>query len=299
MPKTKKTLPVKNVQEENAQQPRADATARVSSIDVTDLAGVVYSSGKVFDGLVTGRLDTERFLRSGSLEGVTSRSDLALLEDLRDVSQFIIDRSQQPKKPITVDFVRAVNAKITRSGAIHPGEFRTSDQQIGVNTRHGRHAPDAMTDTKLQGLIEDSQSSTDTREAALDLFVNLAKAQPFEDGNKRTALFVANSLLLSSEVGEILTIPVDEQDPSVADSFNDLLARAYVLNEHEGVKNLLRERGLAPLEGHTKRVPTKQQSTAPDASGGSPWHEKAKDDLARRTAALDHDAAAADSGYEH
>lgn len=40
MPKTKKTLPVKNVQEENAQQPRADATVRVSSIDVTDLAGV-------------------------------------------------------------------------------------------------------------------------------------------------------------------------------------------------------------------------------------------------------------------
>lgn len=299
MPKMRKTLPVKNAQEEDAHQPPADATARVSSIDVTNLAGVVYSSGKVFDGLVTGRLDTENFLRSGSLEGVTSRSDLALLEDLRDVSQFIIDQSQQPQKPITVDFVRAVNAKITRSGAIHPGQFRTSDQQIGVGTRHGRHAPDAMTDTSLQRLLQDSLSATDTREAALDLFVNLAKAQPFEDGNKRTALFVANSLLLSSEVGEILTIPVDEQDPSLADSFNDLLARAYVLNEHTGVKNLLRAHGLTPLGGHARRVPTKPQETAPDVSDGSPWQKTAKDDLARRTAALDHEDFEPDSGYKH
>jgi prophage maintenance system killer protein len=40
-----------------------------------------------------------------------------------------------------------------------------------------------------------------TREAvrlhAPDLVVALAKAQPFEDGNKRTALFVANDLLRS------------------------------------------------------------------------------------------------------
>lgn len=299
MPKMKKTLPVKNAQEENAQQPQADATARVSSIDVTNLAGVVYSSGKVFDGLVTGRLDTENFLRSGSLEGVTSRSDLALLQDLRDVSQFIIDQSQQPQKPITVDFVRAVNAKITRSGAIHPGQLRTSDQQIGVGTRYGRHTPDAMTDDSLQRLLQGSLSTTDTREAALDLFVNVAKAQPFEDGNKRTALFVANSLLLSSGVGELLTIPVDEQDPSLADSFNDLLARAYVLNEHEGVKNLLREYGLTPLKGHAEQHPNKRQKAAPDASCGSPWQETAKDDLARRTAALDHGDSAPNSGYEH
>ena len=40
----------------------------VGLLTVTDLAGVVYSSGRVFDGLSTGRLDTENFLRTGSLE---------------------------------------------------------------------------------------------------------------------------------------------------------------------------------------------------------------------------------------
>jgi hypothetical protein len=41
-------------------------------------------------------------------------------------------------------------------------------------------------------------------ENALDLFVDLAKAQPSEDGNKRTAVSVANSLLICSGSGVLL-----------------------------------------------------------------------------------------------
>ncbi|GAB3761209.1 Fic family protein [Microlunatus parietis] len=217
----------------------------MSRITVSDLAGVVYSSGKVFDGLSTGRLDTENFLRSGSVTGVRSRADLALLEDLRDVSQFIIDHSD---RPIDVAFVKAVNAQLTRTAALSPGEFRTQEQRIGVRTRYGRHEPEACTDESLQRLLDKALSShDDPNERALEVFVQLAKAQPFEDGNKRTALFVPNGLLIGSGNGKLLTIPVDEDDPGLADTFNDLLARAYVMDEHEGVKELLRDRGLSDL----------------------------------------------------
>lgn len=209
-------------------------------IAITDLAGAIYSSGKVFDGLSTGRLDTENFLRSGSLAGISSRSDLALLEDLRDVGQFIIDHHDGP---IDGEYVRAVNAQITRSGALHPGQLRTADQRIGVQTRYGRHTPPAVTGDGLQELIATSASSaTDVVEHALDLFVELAKAQPFEDGNKRTALFVANSLLIGD--GQLLVVPVDENDPQVADTFNDFLAQAYIRGDHGPVKDLMRRRGL-------------------------------------------------------
>ncbi|MFD4779747.1 Fic family protein [Rhodococcus qingshengii] len=213
----------------------------MSAINITDLAGAVYSSGRVFDGLATGRLDTENFLRSGSLAGVSSRSDLALLEDLRDVAQFIIDHHD---RPIDATYVRAVNAQITRSGALHPGQLRTEDQQIGVHTRHGRHTPPALTEDGLQQLIA-SLTCEDVTEHALDLFVELAKAQPFEDGNKRTALFVANSLLIGG--GRMLVVPVDENDPQLSDTFNDLLAKAYLRGEHDAVKDLLREHGLIDL----------------------------------------------------
>lgn len=216
------------------------------AIEVVDLAGVVYSSGKVFDGLSTGRLDTENFLRSGSLDGVTSRSDLALLEDLRDVAAFIIERGRAGAS-IDASFVRAVNATITRSGALRPGRFRSSDEQIGVSTRYGRHEPPALDDTSLQHVIEQATDGPDPLENALNLFVDLAKAQPFQDGNKRTALFTANALLIVERTNRLLAIPVDENDPALADRFNDLLARAYVLNEHEGVKNLLRTQGFRSL----------------------------------------------------
>lgn len=201
----------------------------------------MYSSGKVFDGLSTGRLDTENFLRSGNLDGVLSRADLALLEDLRDAAQFVIDHAG-PK--VDSALVRAVNATITRSGALNPGQLRTQEQSIGVTTPYGRHTPNALTEEQLQLLLDDATRSGDARENALDLFVELAKAQPFEDGNKRTAVFVANSLLIGSRAGALLTIPVDDNDPSLARTFNDLLARAYIYGEHDGVKTLLRSRGL-------------------------------------------------------
>ncbi|MET4581586.1 hypothetical protein ABIE21_001076 [Conyzicola nivalis] len=220
--------------------PIRKGTNAAPPLNVADLAGVVYSSGKVFDGLRTGRLDTENFLRSGSLEGITSKSDLALLEDLRDVSQFIIDNREAP---LNSAFVRAVNAQITRSGPMNPGHYRTAEQHIGVSTQYGRHEPQPTSDTALQRIIDRAMSKPDPREQALELFVQIAKAQPFEDGNKRTALFVANSVLIRAPKLEMLVVPVDENSPDKAARFNDLLARAYVSGEHEGVKDMLRTEG--------------------------------------------------------
>ena len=223
----------------------------MEALTVADLAGVVHSAGKVFDGLSVSRLDTENFLRSGRLDEVASRADLALLEDLRDAAQFIIDHAG---RTIDSTFVCAVNATITRSGALHPGRLRTQSQAIGVATPYGRHTPDALTEDGLQRLLDAGAArSADVREDALDLFVDLAKAQPFEDGNKRTAVFVANSLLIGSNAGVLLTIPVDDHDPSLAAMFHHRLARAYVYGEGDGVKELLRGRGFTKFRLQSKK----------------------------------------------
>lgn len=219
---------------------------------VLDLAGVIYSSGKVFDGLRTGRLDTENFLRSGSLDGVSSRADLALLEDLRDVAQFIVT---QVGTPVDAAYVRAINARITRSGALHPGSLRTADQRIGVDTPLGRHEPAALTESGLQEIVDRASGREPAGEAAISLFVELAKAQPFEDGNKRTALFAANGLLIARAPGLFLSIPTDEDGPGVERTFVELLARAYVRGDDHAVKALLREHGLtaSPEQAITDR----------------------------------------------
>lgn len=218
-------------------------------VGVSDLAGVVYSSGRVFDGLTTGRLDTAEFLRTGNTDGISSRQDLFLLEDLRDVARLVIEHGTA-HLPVDAAFLQTLNSTITRSGALHPGQFRREDQKIGVNTSHGRHEPPAIDAPGLHALITRATAGSSITENAIDLFVALAKAQPFEDGNKRTALFAANALLIGSDAGVLLTIPVDD-DPSrtqTARAFNDRLARAYILDEDDEVKAMLREHGLKPLE---------------------------------------------------
>ena len=49
--------------------------------------------------------------------------------------------------------------------------------------------------------------------------------------------------------GNCSSPPVDEADPGLVDQFTDLLARAYLHAESDGVKDLLRSRGLIRPRG--------------------------------------------------
>lgn len=215
-------------------------------LTVADFSVVVFSAGRVFNGLSVSRPATVEFLRTGSVEGITTEHDLALLEDLRDLAQLVIDHGQARQR-IDTGFVRGVNARITRSGALHPGKLRRNDQRIGVSTRYGEHMPPAMTEADLQQLLDRALRAKDPHEQALNLFVAVAKAQPFEDGNKRTALFVVNGILIRERAQMLLTVPLDDV-PAVGESllFNDLLARSYIFGEDHDLKRLLRDRGLVP-----------------------------------------------------
>lgn len=77
----------------------------------------------------------------------------------------------------------------------------------------------------------------------MNLFGDLAKAQSFEDGNKRSALFIANGLLIREGAMMPLTVPLDE-GPAGGKShrFNVLLARSYVFGEDRGLKRGLPHR---------------------------------------------------------
>lgn len=208
-----------------------------SQLDISDLAAVVYSCGKVFDGLRTGRLDTIEFLKNGNTAGVSSRHDLELLQDLRDAAEFIIEHRGDA---ITPEFVKAVNAQIARSGSLEPGRFRRAEQNIGVDTVYGEHRPQAVDDRSLQKLIDAALAKPDLEERAIALFLGIAKAQPFGDGNKRTAIFVANALLIREADPVLMTVPYRDNDPQLAELFNDSLAQYYIFGDVSPVTDLFR-----------------------------------------------------------
>ena len=100
-------------------------------------------------------------------------------------------------------------------------------------------------DEKTLRTIIDSVSALSPTDAAANLFVVLAKAQPFGDGNKRTALLAANLLVLPQ--GQILTVPFREDDPTVSDRFNELLARAYIFGEVSPCVNYMTTQGVISI----------------------------------------------------
>ena len=208
----------------------------MGAMEAHDLLDVIYTAGVVFDGLSASRSATDRFLRTGGTDGVRGRSDLALLQDLEAAAEFVIATAGTP---IDAAYLSRINAQLTRSAALNPGALRRSEQGIGVRTAHGRYEPEAVTGEGLQGIVDKQLAHGEPVEAAARLFVELARAQPFEDGNKRTAIFAANSYLLGQGAGVVLAVPHDEDDPAVSQRFSDLLARAYVFGEVEPVVEML------------------------------------------------------------
>lgn len=194
----------------------------------TDLLDVIYTAGVVFDGLSTSRPATDRYLRSGDTDGVRGRGDLALLQDLEAAAEFVIVTAGEP---VTADYLGRINAQLTRSAALNPGKLRRAEQGIGVHTTHGRHEPAAMTAEGLDALIQEQLLLDDALRSAAHLFVEVARAQPFEDGNKRTAIFAANSYLIGQGTGLLMAVPHDGADPMVSREFHDQLARAYAFGE--------------------------------------------------------------------
>lgn len=144
-------------------------------------------------------------------------------------------RAKHDRQPVTAELACAINAAMTRSAALHPGQLRRADQSIGVRTTYGGHMPPALTMEKLRALVGEDETEpfepdSMLAQAAL-LFVRLAKAQPFEDGNKRTAILAANVLLPE---GTVLVVPHDaEASDEIESAFHDLLARAYIYGDDD------------------------------------------------------------------
>lgn len=126
------------------------------------------------------------------------------------------------------EMIVELNAAMTRSAALNSGKFRSEESNIGVSTIYGDHKPKETNLEGLREIIKKAESEPSISRQAAMLFVLLAKAQPFEESNKRTALFAANILLKEEAT---LTVPYDEYNKSISERFSELLARAYIFNE--------------------------------------------------------------------
>ena len=201
---------------------------RVGTTSVGRLSTLLYGMGHTFDALDTDSASVEEFLRTGDSAVLASRSDRELLADLTDASEFVLNTDWSRTK-IDADYAIAVNSRLKRSASLKPGVMRTTEPAY-VNTTLGRwKAIDHPSHDSLQAMIAAAQdeASGDLMDRAVGLFCEEAKMQPFADGNKRTALLMANAVTVSETNGDVMvSVPADDMDD--VHMFNELLSRWYV-----------------------------------------------------------------------
>lgn len=191
-------------------------------LNTRQLTGLLYSMGHTFDNLSSTYVATAEFLATNNPKVIGSRSDLALLEDLRDAATTTLHAPMS--EALNIQFVQKINASLSRTAALEPGVLRTS-QNIMVNTSLGSYVPPVPNKDELDSVMSSIQSGDGTLTDASQLFAVLAKAQPFGDGNKRTALLAANRLLMLAGHNQALVVPVQDPDRK---EFNTLLSQWYV-----------------------------------------------------------------------
>lgn len=203
------------------------------SLSTKQLAGLLYSMGRTFDGLQSTFMATEEFLRTGNPQVVNSKADYNLLLDLRQAADYTL-HYDYAREPIDLAYVKSINAQLTRTAAMEPGRLRDERTPVMVSTPLGRYEPPVPDSATIASLIKSTvggATGEDILEDAVRLFAGLAKMQPFGDGNKRTALLAGNGLLIAHGDRHPLTVPTSDKDRTW---FNRELA-AYYLNSDQTI----------------------------------------------------------------
>ena len=123
----------------------------MKSLNTRQLTGVLYSMGRTFDNLSSTYMATREFLRTNNPAVIGSRQDLALLQDLRDAAAWTLHYDYE--NGIDVDYVRGINAQLTRTAAIEPGTIRTTSN-IFVRTARGDYYPPVPERDEMENAIE-------------------------------------------------------------------------------------------------------------------------------------------------
>ena len=237
-------------------------------LSTKQLAGLLYSMGRTFDGLQSTFLATEEFLRTGNPHVVNSKADYNLLLDLRQAAEYTL-HYDYAHKPIDLAYVKSINAQLTRTAAMEPGKLRDERIPVMVNTPLGRYEPPVPDSAAVSSLIKSTvrrATGKNNLEEAVRLFAGLAKMQPFGDGNKRTALLAGNGLLIAHGGRYLLTVPTSDKDRTW---FNQELAAYYLNNDQTIIRHLAKWNRQHALQVEDKDNRDDKPSSVPEQTLGT------------------------------
>ena len=197
------------------------------------LVSNIYNSARL-EGINTTYPDTKTIL-----EGVNVPSlrldEINCILNLRDAWNFALSNIDAD---ITLDFICKVNSFVSRNESLEWGVLRTG--KVGINGVD--YIPDIPNKEDVITNINEILKEENITNRSLNLMLYLMRSQLFWDGNKRTAMIVANKLLISNGCG-IISIKEDD-----INEFNKLLTEYYNTDNKDKIISFLYNKCIFGLE---------------------------------------------------
>ena len=197
------------------------------------LVSNIYNSARL-EGINTTYPDTKTIL-----EGVNVPSlrldEINCILNLRDAWNFTLSNIDTD---ITLDFICKVNSFVSRNESLEWGVLRTG--KVGINGVD--YIPDIPNREDVITNINEILKEENITGRSLNLMLYLMRSQIFWDGNKRTAMIVANKLLISNGCG---IISIKEEN---INEFNKLLTEYYNTGNKDKIIPFLYDKCIFGLE---------------------------------------------------
>ena len=175
-----------------------------------------YKMTQTENTLLAKRNIIDSMWKSANLEGIAiTFPETQAIYDGINISKFRIDEIQTINNlkhawnfilstindELTFNYISSINSLIGSNLIESPGQLRIYEINMGGTT----WKPELPSLDKINKIMNDSQKYNCQTEQILFFMCNLMKLQPFNDGNKRTAMLVANHELIKNGHG-ILSI---------------------------------------------------------------------------------------------
>ena len=188
-----------------------------------NLVDYIWKSANL-EGISVTFPQTQTIVDGISVQGMRI-NDINTVVNLKHAWEFTLDTIDYP---IDFRFVSQIN-KIVGDYNIIPysGEIRTTSVSMGGTTWKPELPNKEEIEEHMNIIINNIENITDR---AMTMMLYLMRAQPFYDGNKRTAMIVANQIMIKNGKG-VISIPLDKQS-----TFREMLIDFYETNNMDKIK---------------------------------------------------------------
>ena len=198
-----------------------------------ELVSNIYNSARL-EGINITYEETKKVLEEVNVPSLRL-DEINCILNLRDVWNFALSNIDAD---ITLDFICKVNSFVSRNESLEWGVLRTG--KVGINGVD--YIPNIPEREDVIVNIENILKEENITSRSLNLMIYLMRSQLFWDGNKRTAMIVANKLLISNGCG-IISIKEDD-----INEFNKLLTEYYNTGNKEKIIPFLYDKCIFELE---------------------------------------------------